>query len=282
VTCAEFNEAISAAVDERLLPEDMALFLEHAEQCRPCRCEFEGERTVAGLIRARMKPACAPPEVVAAVLRSIVRESRLSESLQQPFMVRLWHHRLTRPAIAFVLSFAVITILLNRSEPPSSGFTAAGVAGDDLIGESVANFRAVTRGEMKPQILSDRPEDLRSFFEGKTEFPVLVPSMKECTLVGGVVNDFHGLRVAHVVYRHGTQMIYLSQTCRETVMKREPRIISQEVKSDLDSTGWYRHTIPGGATVVLWAHGNTLCAAVAEMQEEGLMSQLQSADSEAR
>jgi len=160
--------------------------------------------------------------------------------------------------------------------------TAAGIVGDDLIGQSVENFNAVMKGDMKPQILSDSPEHLRTYFEGKTEFPVFVPAMKECTLVGGVIDDYHGLRVAHVMYKHGAQTIYLSQTCCETVMKREPSVISAEVKSDLTRTGWYRRTTPGGAAVVLWARGNTLCAAVAEMQEEHLMAHLATADSGAR
>jgi len=279
VTCSEFQEVISAAVDERLLPEEMGIFLGHAAQCPPCRREYEGERAVASLVHTRIKRASTPPEVLAAILRSIDKESRSGHPLQGTLISRIWHKPLTRPAIGFALSFAVIVLLLSRSEPASPSLTAAGILGDDLIGQSVANFRAVKKGDMKPQILSDSPENLRIFFEGKTEFPVFVPAMKECILVGGVIDDYHGLRIAHVMYKHGAQTIYLSQACCETVMKREPSVISAEVKNDLSRTGWYRHTTPGGAAVVLWARGKTLCAAVAEMQEEHLMAHLASADS---
>ena len=134
------------------------------------------------------------------------------------------------------------------------------------------------KGEIVPQVLSDRADNVRTYFNGKTEFPVFIPAMRECTLVGGIVNEYHGMRLAHVLYRHGRQMIYLYEACRESVMKGDTLHLSREAKADLERTGWHCCTAPDGAAVVLWVRGRTLCAAVAPMNSDHLMAHLAEAD----
>jgi len=154
----------------------------------------------------------------------------------------------------------------------------AGIGPNDIIVQSISNYHAVLKGEFVPQVKSDKPEQVRTFFDGKTEFPVFIPVMKECTLIGGVVNDFHGMHLAHVVYKHGQQTIYLYQACRESVMKGDKLNLSPEVKTDLERTGWHCCTAPDGAAIVLWARGNTLCAAVSAMNGDHLMAHLVDGD----
>jgi hypothetical protein len=146
------------------------------------------------------------------------------------------------------------------------------------VRQSASNYEAVLKGEIVPQVVSDRPEYVRAYFKGKTGFPVFIPAMKECTLVGGTVNEYHGMRLAHVVYKHGLQFIYLYQACRESVMKGDTLHLSREAKNDLERTGWHCCTAPDGAAIVLWVRGRTICAAVAPMNSGHLMAHLAEAD----
>ena len=134
------------------------------------------------------------------------------------------------------------------------------------------------KGNVVPEVVSDRRENVRTYFQGKTGFPVFIPAMKECTLVGGSVNEYHGMRLANVIYRHGLQYIYLYQACRESVMKGDTLHLSAQAKTDLDRTGWHCCKAPDGTAVVLWARGRTLCAAVAPLNSEHLMAHLAEAD----
>jgi hypothetical protein len=139
-------------------------------------------------------------------------------------------------------------------------------------------YDALITGDMRPQIVSEIPERVKAFFEGKTEYPVLVPVMRECRLVGGVLNTFHGTTLAHVVYRHGDQTIYLAQACKETVMRGDQLRLSPEVREKLESTGWFRETTPSGASIVVWTRGGTVCAAIARLHCDHLMEHVADAE----
>ena len=83
-----------------------------------------------------------------------------------------------RPTIAFGAALVAVLLILNRS------------AGSNVIEQSLENYRAVVNGEMKPEETSGSPEILKSFFTGKTGFQVLVPEMKGCRLLGGLLGEY--------------------------------------------------------------------------------------------
>ena len=279
VNCREFGHCITPAVDSRLSGKDQSSFQEHARLCPSCRRDYEEERSLAALIRTRLRPVRVPDGVLAFILaRTLKSDVSPGPRPARGFADFLRRPR-TTPVVAFVLSFAAIVYVLSRQAPPRAGVETAGfVSGSDIVHQSASNYEAVLKGEIVPQVVSDRPEYVRAYFQGKTGFPVFIPAMKECTLVGGVANEYHGMRLAHVVYRHGLQFIYLYQACRESVMNGDTLHLSREAKNDLDRTGWHCCTAPGGAAIVLWVRGRTICAAVAPMNSGHLMAHIAEAD----
>jgi hypothetical protein len=193
-------------------------------------------------------------------------------------IAEFFRHPRVAPVLACLLAFSAVIVVFSRHAPPVGVESAGFVTGSDIERQSASNYEAVLSGTIVPQVVSDRPENVRTFFRGKTGFPVFIPAMKECTLVGGSINDYHGMRLAHVLYKHGLQYIYLYQACRESVMKGDTLHISREARNDLDRTGWHCCTAPDGAAIVLWVRGRTLCAAVAPMNSEHLMAHLAEAD----
>jgi hypothetical protein len=278
VNCREFAHSITPAVDGRLSGEDQAGFEEHARHCHSCRHDFEEERSLAALIRARLQPARVPGGVLASILAcTLNNDAAHSPAARRSFPQFLLRTR-TVPVIALVLSLAAVVFLISRRAPQSGVESAGIVSGSDVVHQSAFNYEALLKGDMVPQVVSDCPDNVRSYFQGKTAFPVFIPAMKECTLIGGGVDEYHGMRLAHVLYRHGVQLIYLYQACRESVMKGDTLHLSREAKNDLDRTGWHCCTAPDGAAVVLWVRGRTLCAAVSPMNSEHLIAHLSEAD----
>ncbi len=278
VNCREFSHCITPAVDGRLSGKDQALFDEHARLCPPCRHDYEEERSLAALIRARIQPAKVPDGVLASILACTLQSEGRLPSGSGRSIAGVFRRPRVVPVLAGLLSLAVLIILFSRHAPPVGAEAAGFVSGNDIVRQSASNYEAVLKGTIVPQVMSDCPENVRSFFRGKTGFPVFIPAMKECTLVGGSINDYHGMRLAHVLYKHGLQYIYLYQACRESVMNGDTLHVSREVRSDLDRTGWHCCTAPDGAAVVLWVRGRTLCVAVAPMNSEHLMAHLAEAD----
>jgi anti-sigma factor RsiW len=277
LNCKEFAHCITPAVDGRLSARDHSSFQEHARLCPSCRRNFEEERSLAALIRARLRPVRVPDGVLASILEG----TRACDASRVPSLVfaDILHRPRSMSVVAVILSLAAIAYVLTRQFPPAAGVEAAGfVSSSDIVRQSASNYEAVLKGEIVPQVVSDRPEHVRAYFRGKIGFPVFIPAMKECTLVGGIVNDYQGMHLAHVVYRHGLQFIYLYQACRESVMKGDTLHLSREAKNDLNSTGWHCCTAPDGASIVLWVSGRTICAAVAPMNSGHLMAHIAEAD----
>ena len=278
MNCREFNRRITPAVDGRLTASDQESFLEHACACARCRREYEDERSIALLIRTRISRAPVPSAVLEAILAGTCgTASRVADSRTRRFTLRHTPSG-ARAAVAFMLAVAAVAWFTVRPASDPEVHEAAVAAVDDIVRQSVTNYEAVLHGTMVPQVVSDSPDNVRTYFHGKTGFPVYVPSMRECTLVGGGVDEYHGMRLAHVFYRHGMQLIYLCQACRASVMQGDTLRLSREARSDLDRTGWHCCTAPDGAAIVLWVRGRTICAAVAPLNGEHLMAHLAEAD----
>lgn len=268
--CQTFQDLISAAVDRCLTRNEQAQFQEHADRCSPCRHDYEAESTLTAAVRRRIKPVKAPRSLARKITDQIALENNETDPAPEPWWSRLWQKPLTKPSLAFAVTFLVVGLILNTSRTNQSSVEK------DVIAQSLSNFRALRAGTVKPEKESDQPELLKAFFSGKTDFPVLVPSLTRCTLMGGGANEVAGARTVHIFYRHDTTLIYMYQTCWNTVKKGEVLTLPDRAKAELAQTHWYVESQPGGDVVVVWAEGNTLCAVVAHMAKDELLACLTS------
>jgi anti-sigma factor RsiW len=279
VNCKEFQEHVTEAVDRQLPGDRMQAFLSHAGACPSCRDAFEVEKLTKTVVCSRLKVISTPPRVVASI------SARLREEQASPAgSIRTWWQRLGtsiffRPAIAFAVGVIAILFIVRNSTDHTLTQASLTPALGNVIEQSMTNYLAVVRGTILPQIVVHEPEQMLDFFRGKTEFPVLVPRMKECELVGGVANEYAGVRLAHVVYRHDREVVYIYQACWEEVQKGERIHLPPDVRNQLKATGWYSSSQADGYSVVLWTKGRTLCSAVAHMPKEQLLACLTDGES---
>jgi len=268
VDCREFQEHVTAAVDRQLTEDRMRAFLGHAGACPSCRNDFEVESITKSVVRSRLKMVRTPSHVMASIA------DRLYEEKASPAgALRVWWQRLAtsvyfRPALVFAAGCIAVLLLVRDSTDRSRNNILPG----NIIEQSMTNYMAVVNGSILPQVTGTEPERVLSFFTGKTEFPVLVPRMKHCELVGGVLNEYAGVKLAHVVYRHDREVVYVYQACWEEVQKGERIHLPVEVRDQLRATGWYSAMQTDGNAIVLWTNGRTLCSAVAHMPKDELLA----------
>jgi anti-sigma factor (TIGR02949 family) len=263
VDCKEFLENVTSAVDERLPADLKAAFANHMTACPGCGKEYRLEAAVKSLVRTRCRKTETPPGLKARLTATLSTSPAPARSdspwlnfLRKPYV---------RPALGFAVAAAAVLfyVLVPQNTPFSPG---------NVIAQSLENYQAVMSGRIKPQVVSDKPETVLGFFVGKTEFPVLVPKLKSCSLVGGVLNDYSGVPLAHVVYAHDSDLIYMYQACWESVLSGEKLQLPDSVIAELKRTGWFVETEPDGNTIALWCKGNTLCSAVSHMDKSQLMA----------
>ena len=74
VTCEDAFRKIDDYLDRELKPEDQARIREHLEICAACASEFEFERSVLDGVRAKLRRAFAPPDLLSKITHLIAAE----------------------------------------------------------------------------------------------------------------------------------------------------------------------------------------------------------------
>jgi mycothiol system anti-sigma-R factor len=273
VECRKYQEHITAAIDNALQPDERKMLEAHLAQCPHCRSEFEIEKVMRHFVHSRCKRKQAPAHILHSITERIENDTSVREQ-GMPFWKRLVSSLYFRPAVAFAVACLAVIVLLNTDHSPNVPRTieASLLPANDVIKQSLTNYMAVARGDIKPQLVSDKVEHVRQFFAGKTDFPVLFPNIQGCKLIGGVLNDFSGKTLAHVVYaHHGSELVYIYEACWQTVESGEPLQLAQDVQRELTTTGRYVLSQPDGYTIVMWRQDSTLCSAVAKLDKETLL-----------
>lgn len=279
MNCKDFQERITDAVDTYLSEAEMKLFLDHANACPPCRSEYEAEASTKRFVAMHARMVDPPAFVKRAILDRLEEESAASPTPAVPsLLARFLNSLRLRPTLGFALALLALLIVIAQIVQPPARIAIA--AGNNVLLQSMENYRAVLAGKITPQVASSDPVNVRRLFNGATTFPVHVPKLRHCTLVGGVLNAYEGTPLAHVVYKHGDKLIYMYQTCWSTVQEGKNLMVPDQVKDSLRKTGWYTETSENGQTMALWVRGGTLCAAVAQADRDELIACVTAEESE--
>ena len=278
MNCKDFREHITDAVDTYLSETAMKHFLDHANACPPCRSEYEAEASTKRFVTMHARMVDVPASLKQTILERLEEESAASPAPDAPLLLpRFLNFLRPRPTLGFALALlALLLIIAQILQPPAR---VAIAAGNNVLLQSMENYRAVLAGNIIPQVASSDPARVQQLFDGVTTFPVHVPKLRNCTLVGGVLNAYDGTPLAHVVYKHGETLIYMYQTCWHTVQEGKRLMVPEEVMQSLRKTGWYTETMEDGQTMALWVRGATLCAAVAKANPEELIACLTAEES---
>lgn len=267
MNCDEFNERISAGVDGKLPRGELETLLDHAGRCPACKREYEAELGTRDILRSRIRPATVPDAVADSIQAMIRREDADSNEHPAPWWRQLFEAPPLKPALALA-GMAVLAALLVRVVP--RGEAGGHVVTADVLEQSVSNYHDVLLGVLEPQLVSSEPSRVAEFFSGKTGFPVVVPSMADWTLMGGVCTTFSGEPLAHLVFRRSDQFVYVYQARWDCVRKGEKLCLPERACLALERMGLYSEQLQNGNSIVVWKSGRALCAAVAPVMEREL------------
>lgn len=261
MNCTEFHDCACEVVDRRLSDDRTKELLQHAQLCPHCRYELQALAAAKQAVHDKVPMVTVPASLYYSILDRTVHRSGHS------WFSRLFGVRLN-PAIA-------VTALLMVAVGIYSLLVPYGTVSDDadIIRQSLTNYQAVIGGAIKPQMVGES-DRVRTFLEQGVAFDVNVPRMKDCSSCAGVLSDFKGVKLAHVVYQIGNDIVYIYQADMSEAMKGERIGLPEKAKDELKRTDWYIEENPDGRTVVLWKYKNTLCAAVSGMKKSELLSLL--------
>lgn len=272
MTCQEIDELFGSAIDGVLPKQAEADFRHHVTVCPPCRTAFELESLAKRIVQQKLKRLPTPPQVYEAVVRTLGVEKEVTPTASRWFD-RLFGSRYLVPALLTGATAIVVLLMLTPAQrtDQSTRHTAA----NDIINQSIINFALVRSGELKPSMVSCYPEGVVGFFERNgMRFAVNVKSLENCEWYGAISSDYNGVRLAHVVYKIGDDIMYVFQVSEDEVQEGSLLQMPPAAKQALASTNWYTDPDHPDCNVVLWKDKGTLCAAVSTMKKDRLLALL--------
>lgn len=275
MTCEDVKEQISLAVDNRLAGDLKNAFDHHIESCQRCKHEFELERLTKLVVSRAIRRASVPVELMDRIIAQL--SSSFPEQATDLWLQR-WRAWKLKPALALAV-LAIIILLLFVSLPVNIRHTHTSPDDNNMIHQAWNNYDAIIAGRIKPEITSSDPAEVKTFFAQRIAYPVHVPrTIGNCRLIGGLISNYEGKRVAHVVYKDDDQVAYLCQVDMSTVTDQKTLTIPDEAREHLEKTGWYVLSHGANCSLVMWLVDNTLCMAVAAMDKNELISYLTTPD----
>lgn len=263
MNCNEFKECVCEIVDQRLPEERTNELLQHAHVCPHCNFEYTSMKATKNIVHEKLQRESVPPEVYYSIINATLNSSNNSW-FKKLFGIQL------NPAIAFVVIAVIAVGIYSIFIPSHSGIPEEA----NIISQSLKNYQAVIGGSIKPQLVSTE-EDVRSFLSKDVAFEVIVPKMKGCISCAGVLSDYNGIKLAHVVYRvNGKDIIYIYQASLNDAMDGTTITLPQEARDELKRTDWYVRELPNDVTLVMWRYNNTLCSAVSSMKKNDMLALL--------
>ncbi|MBS4027909.1 MAG: zf-HC2 domain-containing protein [Ignavibacteriales bacterium] len=303
-SCNQYSELITAFVDGELHTEEETTFRSHLHICSRCQSSYEAEIATKNLIHTAVPPLKTPWRVRADIIEKIRIEAGV-EKQQNPSPVFLWW----KPSLAFggALALFLISFLFffnQEKEPPkeisilqnvptkveekkiaSSDITSStasipaveplvGTSQANVLEESMTDFDLYLQGKKKPKKTSRESNELQQFLSSRVNFPVKLPQMKDCELLGGDVQEYGSERIAKVMYSHRGQAMTLYQTSLAAIDEGDIFFLPESIRTILKEGSWYVDKSDPKCCVTMWVESGTLFYAVSNANSQEIMQEL--------
>jgi hypothetical protein len=254
----ELKYLITALVDNEITDEKTrSIVLEKVNSDKDLRFDFLVQQRMKFLVsRSKLYPA---PETVRRKIIRRIKNSDVHSSLNYNFSSapRIWFY-----STAAVIMIAVLLIIFNR--PPSVELPGTST-GKNMLFEASNNFTKIKSGDIKPQFISDDPEEINSFFKREgIVYSTFIPEFTSLKIGGAVVSEENGYKLAHHVYTTGkNELVYVFQVS-EKYFDEDIMSLPPDIKQNLELNNCYGNS-DGGINSVFTTIGSNIFAVVSDL-----------------
>lgn len=271
VNCAEARELIGPILDSQLAVDIKSAFHDHIANCYSCKREYELERLAKALVQSNLKRAALPDNMRRTILSNVYGEPAVGNLLER---VRSTIIQIPGTAYAATLAAIILVIILFPNTPAEDPLRHVGER--DVMVQASANLVSFRNGTLQPSLTACSPESIYKYLMSqKVPFKVNVRPIEQCDAYSAIVNEYEGVRLAHVVYKLDKDLLYVYQVKKEETIGGGAHLAMPEAAmTSLQNTGWYTDSMHAGCNVVLWEENGTLCAAASTMTKKRMLEVL--------
>lgn len=268
--CKEVHNLFGHAIDGILPKNFVSAFFEHLSLCHPCKKEYELELVTKSAVRTAVPPVRTPAAVHDAILLALGNQYAASANAPS-LRSRFFGGSFTVPALVGGLAVAALVYFIVPFSPSPDELTVH-TASNDVINQTMKNFQLIRDGEMKPTMTSCYPEGVITYFESNgVKFAVNIRPIDNCDWYGALFNEYNGVKLAHVMYKIGDELMYVYQVRCDEATEGSTLRLPPAAKTSLAKTGWYLDPQHPNCNVVLWKENGTLCVAASTMKKEKML-----------
>ncbi len=261
--CKKIQQFITDAVDNRLKEADKEFFQSHISKCHSCRNDYELDVLTKDFVKTKISRQTTPHEIASRIKQDIDKHVAQEQRTRGVFA----QYPLARAAVIAMLVFGIAFVLYFLNSPDIQNTVQAA----DMMDKSIENYGLFLAGTIQPQQIGQNVDELRDYFQERVEFPVALKPVKDCEWVGGVLSDYDGLSLAHLVYKLPGGIVYVYQTNWNAVLEGDKISLSNGAVTSLNQTGWYVNGTHDEYSVVMWLYNDeTVCTAVSSMEKDQL------------
>lgn len=272
MTCAEVQDLIGPMLDGSVAAQTKSIFFDHIGSCGRCGRAYDLEYLAKILVQSNAPRVETPAGVRASILRALT-----AERLQAGVGVRArgWFTRVPAPAYAAVLG-AILLAYLVFPLPPSSEDLLRHVGERDIMTQATSNLSLFQNGKLIPSMTSCSPESVYGYLlSQRVPFKVNVRPIEQCDAYSAIVNEYNGVKLAHVVYKLNKDLLYVYQVNKDETVGDDAHLsMPGAARLSLKNTGWYIDEQHPDFNVVLWEENGTICAAASTLSKDRMMAVL--------
>lgn len=201
-------------------------------------------------------------------------------SFIESVMEFFWRYRLPFSGVAVAVLLVYVGVQYFAPTPKSLRGTTPDIEYIQLgrvnyREQSVRNFVAIKEGKIAFHKETGSYTELEKFFHEHGVDYDLIPPEFPAQLLGGVISGHNGHNMAHLVFKHGNDLIYMFQAPRDAFVSHTVDV-EDTVLHIVDHGAWYWEKFSGSGTLAIWEKGTTLCAIVADLTPDSLQTLLKS------
>jgi len=271
----KLEKLLTAYVDEEISdPSQLNEIKNLIDKDQNVKYDYEVHHLMKLVVKQRLKIHPVPSKVLKRIIRKIKPVSKTEYF--KGFIQGIFS---AKPLMVFgttiIIILAMILIIFNR--PPQiivEDFSAEQKGSDNMFVQARINFQNILKGNLIPQIVSDNPEEIKSFFlkEG-VKYQIILPEYDKWKLLGAIVSVDRGEKFAHHVYTDNEgKLIYFFQADENYFEKNKILNLSEGLLEYLEKGNCY-DTYESGIGTLMTKTGKNIIAVVSNISSYELKDQ---------
>lgn len=225
--------AVTALADGEIAdPKEAELLRRRISSDTELAVEYEVQRTVKKIVKTRCGFHPCPEELKSRILNEIKRTGGRKETT-------ILYPRFTVSIAAAAVILIGMFILNSLTHVPN--LIAEQNGSDNMIVQAITNFSSIKAGKLTPQIVTADASKIQAFFDERgVQYATAIPSVRGCSLLGGVVSEDKGEKLAHHVYADPEgKLIYVFQADEAHFLLKKTLALSDDLWEKLESDRAY-------------------------------------------